>query len=80
MHGLELMYNDAPVCPYCRAAQGDSWELGLPDGETDVIECYKCGQQFEVECHVDYTYSSSIIPRPSMLKTMLKEVKGCIQK
>ena len=62
MHGLELMYNDDPVCPYCRAVQKDSFELGLQNGEKDVIECWNCCKIFKVECHIDYTYSSVAIP------------------
>lgn len=62
MHGLELMYNEEPVCPYCRAAQADSWELGLQDDETDVVDCCECGMPFKVKCHIDCTYSSIMIP------------------
>lgn len=47
-----------PICPYCGSEERDAWELNLSDGETTIISCGRCDEDYEIECHVDVSYST----------------------
>ena len=48
-------WTDEPVCPHCGAEQGDAWEWGDDDGETD---CNSCERPFSYTRYIIVNWST----------------------
>jgi hypothetical protein len=49
---------DNYICPYCGYEDDCSYELNIPEDNSEIIECGGCGREIEVVCHVTYHYES----------------------
>ena len=59
MNQIDLDYTDEPVCPHCGAEMADAWEYQLLDGDSEVVDCGRCGQQYKMTRNIDVTYSTA---------------------
>jgi hypothetical protein len=53
--GLDLQYNDHPICPYCGAEDEGAWEMEGEDGTTD---CGECEREYRWSRNVSVTYDT----------------------
>lgn len=60
MGDFDFDYNDQPVCPHCRVAMTDAWELDMDDGEVLETECGSCEKPIRIVAYVSWKYSTSI--------------------
>lgn len=56
--GIDCLWNNEIVCPFCGGEQTDSWEYGKRE-DIGNVECDHCGRTFYASRHIEYTYSSS---------------------
>lgn len=59
--GLDLRWNEKPICPYCGATQEDAWELRgeFPgDGESGTTDCGECEREFHWTRNLSVTYDT----------------------
>lgn len=55
---MELKYKNQIKCPYCDWEDSDSWEFNEDSG---THTCGGCEKEFNVERHIEVTYSTSRI-------------------
>ena len=53
------MSGDYIKCPYCGWVDNNTWECGMGDGDSDIVECGSCERKFRVECSVSRTFDCS---------------------
>lgn len=63
---IETELTDEPVCPWCGNEDADWWELGdkIQDGNTVEVECDECGEPYDLEVVISYSFTSTkVTPR-----------------
>jgi len=46
------------ICPFCFKEDEDAWEYNLRDGDSTVVICGECEQEFQLECSISVNYIS----------------------
>lgn len=54
--------DSAVVCPFCFTEDEDAWEYNLSNGDSTVVSCGECNQDFQVECSILVDYTSRKLP------------------
>lgn len=50
--------DSAVVCPFCFKEDEDAWEYNLRDGDSTVVICGECEEEFQVVCSISVDYTT----------------------
>ncbi len=59
--GIDLLYNNDIVCPYCGNRDDQGYEQQLGDGDTTEDNCPACDKTYRITVCIDVTYSTEKI-------------------
>jgi transcription elongation factor Elf1 len=59
----EITTTNMVVCPFCFQEDVDAWEYNMSDGDSTVVTCGECEQEFQLECSVSIDYTTKKIEK-----------------
>lgn len=57
---IDAQAKDCPVCPHCGERDHDYWDGGYKPEETVRVTCDECERDYDCECIVEYSFTSTI--------------------